>query len=48
MIDKYDIAILEAWLILAKAHGTDAIKIVAGEEPGTWIVRRTLNKGEQP
>lgn len=38
MIDKYNIAILERWLKLAKTKGTDTIKIVCGDKIGEWIV----------
>ncbi len=37
-IDPYDIEVLKRWLKLAKAHGTKAIKIVAGEEANTYKV----------
>lgn len=39
MIDKWDVEILERWLKLAKTEGTDRIKIVAGPEMNSWIVR---------
>ena len=48
MIDKYDIGLLQLWLKLAKTQGTDAIKITAGEEPGTWTVRRPPRQGGRP
>lgn len=38
MIDEYDIEVLKHWLHLAKTIGTDAIKIVAGDEPNTYKV----------
>lgn len=38
MIDPWDIEVLEKWLKLAKTVGTDAIKIVAGDEDGQYIV----------
>lgn len=45
MIDKHDIAILRKWLKLAQAKGTDAIKIVAGNKPNTYIVSLPAEKG---
>jgi len=38
MIDKYDIDVLQYWLRLAKTVGTDAVKIVSGDEPNTYKV----------
>lgn len=39
MIDKYDIKKLEYFVYLAKAYGTDVIKITAGDEPSTWVIK---------
>jgi len=39
VIDQYDIDKIKSWLHLAQTEGTDRIKIVAGDEPNTWIVR---------
>lgn len=46
VIDKWDIARLEKWLKLAKTKGTDAIKIVCGDKPDTWIVTEENNQEE--
>lgn len=40
MIDKWDVEILKRWLKLAQTEGTDRIKIVAGPEMNSWIVRQ--------
>lgn len=39
MIDQFDIDKLKSWLSRAKIEGTDAIKIVVGDTPNTWVVR---------
>lgn len=43
MIDKWDIAKLKEWLKLAQTKGTDAIKIVAGDEPQSYVVKIKLD-----
>ena len=45
MIDKWDVAKLDRWLKLAKSKGTDAIKIVCGDKPDTWVVTE-VKEGE--
>ncbi|GAH89294.1 unnamed protein product [marine sediment metagenome] len=38
MIAEWDIAILKRWLKLAKVEGTDAIRVVSGDNPNTYVV----------
>ena len=38
MIDQNDIRVLKHWLHLAKTIGTDAVRIVAGDELYTYKV----------
>jgi len=38
MIDKYDIKLFKKFLHLAKTKGTDAIKVVVGDNPDSWVV----------
>lgn len=47
MIDKWDVAKLEKWLKLAKTKGTDAIRIVSGGEPNTWMVIECNDKDKE-
>ena len=46
MIDKWDIAILERWLKLARTKGTTAIKIVVGDRPNEWTIKEIVDGAE--
>jgi len=44
MIDKYDIALFQRFLRLARTEGTDTIKVVVGDKADTWVVSLHTSK----
>lgn len=47
MIDRYAIEMFQKFLKLAETQGTDAIKIVAGDAPNTYVVEIIFKKIKQ-
>lgn len=48
VIDQYDIDCLKEWLRIAKKEGTEALRIVAGPQPNTYIVKLGPPRKDEP